>query len=105
MSTEVIFKGVKIQTNIASMLLNEVNNLVNLLSNSQESSPEQVSSILRALHRLKGSTGFIGLTEIEEQIRKLEHDIKSSVSLDVEGIDSFTKELKEYHAELSNVLS
>lgn len=105
MSTEIIFKGVKIQTNIASMLLNEINNLVNLFSNANESSPEQVSSVLRALHRLKGSTGFIGLTEIEEQIRKLEHDIKSSASLGVEGIDSFTNELKEYHAELSNVLS
>jgi chemotaxis protein histidine kinase CheA len=87
------------------MLLNEIQNLINLLSNDKDSSPEQLSSILRALHRLKGSTGFIGLTEIEEQIRKLEHDIKSTTSLAVEGIDSFTKELKEYHAELSNALS
>lgn len=105
MNADITFKGVTIQRNIASMLLNEVQNLINLLSNDKESSPELLSSILRALHRLKGSTGFIGLTEIEEQIRKLEHDIKSSASLVVEGIDSFTTELKEYHTELSNVLS
>lgn len=105
MNSEIIFKGLKIQKNIASMLEGELKNLINLIELQTDPTNEHLSSILRALHRLKGSTGFIGLSTIEEHIRTIEHDIKSKMSLHVEGIDAFKIELNRFYLELSNALS
>lgn len=104
MESEVTFKGIKIQKTIATMLEKEMKSMISLIESEHDSSTEYISSLLRALHRLKGSTGFIGLSEIENHIRTIEHGIKSSSSINIEDMRSFSQELRKYQVELTNVL-
>ena len=104
MSDKLSIQGIFLDKAIAPMLAKELDLLIGLLEGTYSKEDEPVNKILVALHRLKGSTGFIGLTNIESLARGIEVEIQKTSSYKVEGLEGFLLELKNLLKEINNAL-
>lgn len=102
MTDDLLIRGIPVQKSICEMLREELHTLIDLLKSKQ---PDDISTILRALHRLKGSTGFIGLTEVETKVKELEHDIRESNDLNMPTLNTLLADLELLSGEISSALS
>ena len=105
MSEEIGIQGIRVQKVIANMLVSELSNFITLLEDSEISAKEQLSKTLTALHRLKGSSGFMGLQTIENGAREFERSVKEASSVHVENKEQFLNTLKSLLEEINVALS
>ena len=79
-STSYTISGIEIEESILNMLTAELKQGMMICEKVLDTSAileEEKPKLLSFFHKLKGSTGFIGLTKIEETSRKLEDLIRS----------------------------
>lgn len=105
MSDEIGIQGIQVQKVIATLLVSELCNLIALLEGSEIPVKERLNKTLTALHRLKGSSGFIGLQIIENGTREFEKVVKEASSLEVENKKLFLNTLKSLLEEINAALS
>lgn len=104
MSSTIKIQNIEIDRTIAFMLIKELGHIIELLNNSNEVSADNIPKILVALHRLKGSSGFIGLKEIEDGARESENKIKTTSHLNLKDNQIFLTKLKDLFKEINDAL-
>ncbi len=102
MGDKILIKGVTIDNSIALMLTTELQSIIGLIEQFEDG---KTKKLLIGLHRLKGSTGFIGLSELENLTREVELEIKTTSTISVKTKEHFLSELKNLLKDINDEIS